>query len=264
MFSANAVLKNQTVTQRSVNVDEKWAAYQRTGDIQIRNELVLEYMGVVRKIAFKIYAKAGFIDSAEELVNEGTLALITAIDRFDLERNVKFETFVSRRVQGAMLDYIHRQTGFVRRTYDLGKTVSAVQRQLAEQLGREPSAMEMAEELSVSLEEYRKMLQEIKPVKVVSLNMPDNGYGEESTAMDIPSDAGSDPAEILCRDDMSENLVRGIQKLSEEQQLVLSLFYKEEFTVREIAQALCTTTEKVSQIRFQAVKKLKKYIGGNT
>lgn len=254
---------SEMVAEREI-IDEKmwclWTSYQQSGDIELRNQLVLEYMTIVKKIAFKLYRNSWGMDSPEELVNEGMIALINAIDRFDLERNVKFETYVSRRVQGAMMDYMYKQNGFVRRIHEMTKAINKAKKDLEIRFGREPTHEELAMEMQISREQLDKMLQEVSPVTVVSLDQMIHDTGNDEIPVEISAGVKDDPMMILDEQEYSEVLVKGINKLNEEQQLVLALFYKEEFSVREIAQTLNTTAERVSQIRFQAVKKLKKLL----
>jgi len=242
------------------DIDEQWLLYRRTGDIEIRNSLVLKYMDIVKKIAFKLYRGSWNLESADELVNEGIVALISAIDRFDIDRNIKFETFVSRRVQGAMFDYMRKQNGFVRTLHETKKQITEVEESLQRTLGRAPTDEEIADSLDISVQEFKKLQQKIQPIKVVSLNQPEHG---DSYYIDVAGNLDENPAIAVEKDEYNETLVEGINKLSFEQQMVISLFYKEDFSVREISDVMKIPPEKVSQLRFQAIKKLKGYIESN-
>lgn len=240
-------------------IAEWWALYQRTKSPEIRNQLVLYYMPVVKKTALSVYRRYRYFDAVDELVGEGVIALINAIDRFDVDRNVKFETFISYRIKGSMLDYINKQNGYVRKIYEISKRFSAAKEELEAQLTREPTREEMANHLNMTMEEYEKNLFEIKPVSTVSLNqMVFDSSSMDEIQPEISSGPQDDPAEILTSHEYSEVLTQGIKKLNEEQQLVLALFYKENLTVREIAEIMNTNTQRVSQVRFQAIKRLKK------
>ncbi len=240
-------------------IAEWWVLYQRTKSPEIRNQLVLHYMPVVKKIAMNVYRRYRYFDSVDELVGEGVIALINAIDRFDIDRNVKFETFISYRIKGSMLDYINKQNGYVRKIYEISKRFSTAREELEAKLTREPTREEMANHLQMTMEEYEKNLLEIKPVSTISLNQMvlDSSTMEEKHT-EISSGPQDDPAEILSTQEFSEVLTEGIKKLNQEQQLVLALFYKEDLTVKEIAEIMNTDTQRVSQVRFQAVKRLKK------
>lgn len=246
-------------------IAELWALYQRTKSPETRNQLVLHYMPVVKKIALNVYRRYRYFDSVDELVGEGVIALINAIDRFDLDRNVKFETFISYRIKGSMLDYINKQNGYVRKIYEISKRFSIAREELEARLTREPTREEMANHLKMTLEEYERNLLEIKPVSTISLNqMVVDSSTMEEMQTEISSGPQDDPAEILSTQDFSDVLTQGIKKLNEEQQLVLALFYKEDLTVKEIAEIMNTNTQRVSQVRFQAVKRLKKLAEGKT
>ncbi|MEG0979194.1 MAG: sigma-70 family RNA polymerase sigma factor [Oscillospiraceae bacterium] len=244
------------------SIDEEtlnlWQNYIKTKDIKIRNELVLIYMPILKKIAFKVYQKFRGIDSVEELVSEGMIALITAIDRFDLDRGVKFETYVSYRVHGAMLDYINKQSGMVRRVRDISREISSAREELTTALGREPEKTELAEYLGVSPENLDKKLQESRPISVISLDQIITDDNMDDRIIEISSGEQDDPVHIIEQGGFSAGLAKCISKLSREHQLVLSLFYTEDFSVTEIADILNTEPKRISQLRFQAIKRLKK------
>lgn len=238
-----------------------WLKYGETKDIEIRNKLVLHYMPILNKVAHKVYNTYRGAESPEELVSEGMIALINSIDRFDLDRDVKFETFVSHRVHGAMLDFLNKQSGIVRKVRDISKEMNAAADELKADLGREPTRLEMATYLGLSLEEYDKRKAEGKPVAVYSLDQMIEDANENERYFDLSSGVEDTPEYALEQGiSYSDDLVNAISKLTSEQQLVLSLFYKDELSIAEIADITETDPKRVSQIRFQAIKKLKKYM----
>lgn len=252
------MIDNRALSEEEISC--LWTEYQKTKNSDIRNKLVLHYIVLVKKIAYKIFRNYRCFDSLDELVSEGIVALINAIDRFDIERNVKFETFISYRIQGSMLDYINKQNGYVRKIYELSKQLFKAKEELTASLKREPTREEIADFLHISIEEYERNLLEIKPISMVSLDQVVVDSNMDEKQIEVSSGIKDDPAEILTCNEYSEVLAEGIKKLNEEQQLVLSLFYKEDLTVKEIADIINTDTQRVSQIRFQAIKRLKKLI----
>jgi len=235
-----------------------WTHYIETKDINVRNEIVLKYMPILKKVAFKVYQTYRSVDSVEELVSEGMIALITAIDRFELDRDVKFETYVSYRVHGAMLDYINKQNGYVRRVRDISKEISRARDELVSVIGREPDRAEFADYLGISVEELDKKLQESHPISVISLDQMVTDENMDDRQIEISSGEQDNPINIIDQGGFSNELAKCISKLNHEQQLVLSLLYKEDLTVAEIADILNTDSKRISQLRFQAIKKLKK------
>lgn len=258
---------NENVAQRN-DVDNEtldlWQRYIETKNIEIRNKLVLIYMPLIKKIAFKVFQNYPCADSMDELVSEGMVALINAIDRFDLERDVKFETYVSYRIQGSMLDYINKQNGYVRKVHEISKEITNAKNQLGVQLGREPTKSEVADFLGLSMEELDKKYQEIQPISFISLDQMTRDSNMDEKTFEVSSGPKDDPDVIVDQDVYSDTLVNSIKKLNKEQQLVLSLFYKEELSVTEIADIMNTNSQRVSQVRFQAIKKLKKVMSGDT
>lgn len=248
-------------TKIDAEIMDLWLTYQRTKSIEVRNKLVLHYMPVLKKVAIKVYNTYRGAESPEELASEGLVALINSVDRFELSRDVKFETFVSHRVHGAMLDFINKQSGIVRKVRDISKEINTAKDELKNDLGREPTRLEMAEYLGLSPEEYDKKLVEGKPASVYSLDQMMEDANEGERTFDISSGIEDTPEFVVEQNlGYSENLVKAISKLNSEQQLVLSLFYKDELTVAEIADILEMDPKRVSQLRFQSIKKLKKYL----
>lgn len=261
VVDTDIIVEDNVLTEQDLAVQSMWEEYKNSNNINVRNQLVLHYMAFVKKIAFKTYRNAWFLDCADELVNEGVIAVINAIDRFDLSLNIKFETFASRRIQGAMLDYIRKQSGFVRKIHEMTTAINNAKDDFFYKHDRQPTNAELAEALSVSVVELDNMLKQIQPIKTFSIDQTDSNGSDDDKTFEISTGSEEDPIEILSKREYNEDLVRAIQQLNEQQQIVLSLFYKEEFSVGEIADILKLTPDKVSQIRFQAIKKMKKLIG---
>jgi len=248
-------------TKIDPEIMDLWLEYDKTHDTEVRNKLVIHYMPILKKVAIKVYNTYKGAESPEELVSEGMIALINAIDRFELDRDVKFETFVSHRVHGAMLDFINKQSGTVRKVRDISKEINTAKDELKADLGREPTRLEMAEYLGLTPEEYDKRLAAGTPMAVYSLDQMIDDAAENERHFDISSGIEDTP-EFIVEQGMgySSELVDAISKLTHEQQLVLSLFYKEELTIAEIAEIMEEDPKRVSQIRFQAIKKLRKFL----
>lgn len=237
-----------------------WTKYKKTGDINVRNQLVLLYMPVLKKVAFKVYKNNSTVESIDELVSEGMIALINAIDRFEIDREVKFETYVSYRVHGAMLDYINKQSGYVRKVRDIMKELSRAKEALTTDLGREPEKDEIAEYLGISVAELMEKMDVGHPVHIVSLDQTMTDENSDDIYLELSTPEEENPIYIVENSGFSDKLIKGIENLNKEQQLVLSLFYKEDLSIAEIADILNLDSKRVSQIRFQSIKKLKKYM----
>lgn len=242
------------------DIAELWLQYIKTKDIGVRNAIILKYSEIVKKIAFRMCRAYHVFDISEELINEGIIALIQSVDKFDLSRNVKFETFASRRVHGSMLDFINKQNGYIRKIHDMTKNIHRAKEALRLKLQREPSNAEIAKHLEISEDQLEKDLFEIQPISIISLSQTKVTSDMDEMYLEIPAASESDPFFLIDSDELCDNLVACIEKLNNEQQLVLSLFYKEELTIKEIAEIMQTETTRISQIRFQAIKKLKRLL----
>lgn len=252
----------QEAKKISDGIDEQtlWEIYKKTGNIDVRNELVMYYMPVLKKVAFKVYKNNTAIDSIEDLVSEGMIALISAIDRFEIDRDVKFETYVSYRIHGAMLDFINKQSGYVRKVRDIMKELDRAKEFLISELGREPTRAEIADYLEISEKELIEKMNIGHPVCLISLDQNLETDESDTFLRELSTSEEENPINIVEKSGFSSKLVEAIRKLNEEQQLVLSLFYKEDLSIAEIADILNEDPKRVSQLRFQSIKRLRKHL----
>lgn len=256
----NVLISEAKRSKLDSNELKLWNNYKKTGDLDVRNQLVLHYMPVLKKVALKVYKNNSSIESVDELVSEGMIALITAIDRFELDRDVKFETYVSYRVHGAMLDYINKQSGYVRKVRDIMKELTQAREALTSDLGREPEKQEIADYLGISVKELVNKMEIGHPVHLVSLDQTFTDNNSDEIFLELSTGDEENPINIIEGSGLSATLVNCICKLNKEQQLVLSLFYKEDLSIAEIADILNQDSKHISQVRFQAIKKLKKLL----
>lgn len=237
----------------------------RAGDLTARGELVEQYTPLVKFVIGRMAISPSAAFDVEDVLAAGTIGLLHAVDRYNPDQGVRFETYALQRIRGAIIDAIRSlspmtRTG-LRRLRVLDDTIA----ELTQQLGRAPTRRELALELDVSRPELERMLVESTHF-VVSL---DDGSGEDDGEVPSIRELLHDPNapaiddEIFEPDEIVHRISAAIQSLSERDQLVLNHYYKEERTLREISREIAVSESRVSQIRSAAVAKLGVLLGAS-
>jgi RNA polymerase sigma factor for flagellar operon FliA len=232
----------------------------RAGDRGARDELVVRYAPLVKYVIGRMAISLPAAMDSDDVLSAGTVGLLHAIDRFDPEQGVRFETYALQRIRGAIIDTIRSLSplsrGAGRRARILDENTAA----LAQRLGRAPSQEELAEELGVDLAELGRMMLESAHV-IVSLDGAGSGSeddGEVQSLRDLihdPNQAGTD--EVVEENELLERLTAAIDSLPDRDRLVLNLYYHEELTLKEISRVIEVSESRVSQIHTAAVMKLR-------
>lgn len=218
-----------------------------------REQVLLENLPMVRFIARRIHEKLPQHVSLEDLISAGVLGLIDATEKFDPAKNTQFRTYAQFRIRGAILDSLRDVDWGPRDLRRKGRAIEETIRTLTTRFGRTPAEKEIAEELGQSLEEYQRTLGELNGLEIGSLHAQRNeDSGEEELAY-VPGPPGDDPLFLCMRAEMRDRLQAAIEHLPENERLVLTLYYYEELTMKEIASVLNVTASRVSQIRSSAV-----------
>lgn len=239
------------------SLDVLWEEFHKTRDIAVRNELVVRYGYIVKCIALKTVGYYPYYQYMEDIVNEGLISLIDAVEKFDLTKQVKFETFASIKVRGAMIDFIRKQDCFPRRLKTMAKTLNSAEETLTQELGRAPTGREMADHLKIGLDEYEKMQSETHALNVLSFEEMVYEKGMEAISVFDQSGEAHLPEQVLAEKELRGMLVRNIGLLNEKEKTVIALYYKEQLKIKEIASVMGIGASRVSQIHSGALKKLK-------
>jgi len=242
---------------------ELFKRYRESGDIDTRNEIVLCYMDTVKYVALSMrntYAKYGDVD---DLVNEGVIALMSAVETFDLNRGVKFETYAALRVKGAIIDYVRRQDWVPRQVRKFGRDLEQAYGTLYSELGRSPSNSEIAEYLGMTREQFAKSLADTARANTLSfeeLLFEDNFSFIEGGMTD---DRYADRE--LYEKEQRQVIADAITSLKPKERQVVTLYYYEKLKFSEVAKVLEVTESRVCQIHSKAMlvlkKKLEDYLG---
>lgn len=245
---------------KTVDTEKLWAEYQKKPTAEIREQLILAYAQLVKLVAGRMSMYLGHNVEYDDLVSYGIFGLIDAIDKFDLEKNVKFETYASLRIRGAILDQIRKMDWIPR-------TVRQKQRQLDEAIkaiemrtGKTATDEEVAKELSISLEDLTNWQAQLNVTNVVSLNEFEEA-GPEPVVDVSESSRFSQPEEVVEEEELKQKLIESMEVLTEKERKVIELYYYEEMTLKEISMILEVSESRVSQLHTKAIVKMKKIMG---
>jgi RNA polymerase sigma factor for flagellar operon FliA len=196
-----------------------------------------------------------------DLISYGLLGLISAIERFDPGREIKFETFAVTRIKGSIIDELRSLDWVPRSVRAKAREIEKANAQLENELQRAPSDQEMAEKLEVTVEEFQETLTRISNSSVVALDelwTVSDASGDQVSLLDTIQDPqGLDPAQEMDATEMKDHLADAIARLPEREKLVVALYYYENLTLREIGEVLGVTESRVSQLHTKAVLRLK-------
>jgi RNA polymerase sigma factor for flagellar operon FliA len=223
-----------------------------------REQLILEHLPQVRLIARRIHDRLPESVCLDDLVSTGIVGLISAIDRFDASHNVKLKTYAEYKIRGAILDSLRGLDWAPRQQRRRSKLIEAAIASAEQRLHRTPSEEEIAAELKISMEEYHEWLVEIRGLNIGSFEsaLPDDDNSRDLLKF-IAGDEQDWPSRVLERSELQRLLAGSISRMPEIEKTVLSLYYYEEMTLREIAKIAGLHESRISQLKSQAILRLR-------
>lgn len=224
-----------------------------------REQLILEHLPQVRLIARRIQERLPDNVSLEDLVSTGVLGLISAIDNFDPTHNVKLKTYAEYKIRGAILDSLRGLDWAPRQKRKQAKQIEAAISAAEQVLKRSPNEDEIAEQLGITLDEYHEWLVEIRGLNIASLDYAGSEEGKDLLHY-IPDRNNKLPSTLLERSELERIIAEGIRGIPEIERTVLSLYYHEELTLREIAQVVRLHESRISQLKSQAILRLRSLV----
>lgn len=237
-------------------IDELWYEYKTTRSLDIRNKILMQYLGIVKCIAIKMNSVYRSKADLEDIVNEGVLVLMDCIEKFEPERGIKFETFASIRIRGSIIDYIRNQDWIPRSLRKKVKDIESTYSKLQNEKGRYVSDDEVAEHLNMSTAELNRTIGEANAFFLLSyeeLLLDNSSIGQDSLTIDSTESKLQD-------EELKKMIALSIDQLNESERTVISLYYYEELKLKEIAEILNLTQSRVSQIHAKALMKMKAYL----
>src|SRR5712692_5188264 len=251
----------------SVIIDDIWAEFVVTRHSQLRDELVTEYAPLVRFVVSRLGIPPTTLLEADDLISYGLIGLINAIDRFDPSRGVRFEAFATSRIRGAVIDQLRVLNWLPRSAVARVRQIENALANLEQRFGRPAKEQEAAAEVGVSTDRYRQMLLEVGIV-ILSLDAPlgslmqDDEVASLSDLLEDPDTMG--PAEQVEQQELITLLTTAIDRLPERERLLLSLYYHEELTMKEISSLMGVSESRICQLHMQAVLRLRSTLNGRT
>ncbi len=228
-------------------------------------ELLEQYLPMIRFHAEQLRRRTPDSIELDDLIDAGVLGLLDAAQRFDPERDIQFKTFVAYRVRGAMIDYLRAFDWMPRSLRDTAKEMQAAFQVLEQRHGRPAEEQEIAAYLGLTLEEYRERLDRVRAMSVISFeDLPIARADEDDTLTileTLAADASTMPEHCAAVHEFTERLADAIEHLPKREQILITLYYYEELTMKEIALILGLTESRVSQIHSQMVLRLRAHLG---
>jgi len=235
-----------------------WQEYKKDQTNQLlRNKLMERYLPLVRYNAERVWAKLPEGVDLNDLISAGVFGLMDAIDAFDLERGVKFETYCVPRIRGAMLDELRTMDWVPRLVRSKASKLENARKQAEAEVGRPPTDAEIAAKMELSAEEFDKLKNEANAVNLVSLNKKwyETDSYKDVREIDVLEDGkGEDPTEEIQRRDLMKLVTKGLNR---NERLIIILYYYEELTMKEIGNTLGLSESRVSQMHSSIVNRLK-------
>ncbi|MBR6390368.1 MAG: FliA/WhiG family RNA polymerase sigma factor [Lachnospiraceae bacterium] len=237
-----------------------WDDYKRTGASEIREKLILEYAPLVKLVAGRLSMYLGYNVEYDDLCSYGIFGLIDAIDKFDMLKDVKFETYASLRIRGSILDQIRKMDWIPRTVRQRQRQIDAAIHEIELATGKTASDEQIAEKLGLTDDEYTDWQSQMKVTGVISLDE----FTESGS--DISSDRYGNshfegPEEAIEKEELKQMLAEALQTLTEKEQQVILLYYYEDLTQKEISDIMNVSESRASQLHSKALQKLQKKLG---
>lgn len=237
-----------------MKTDELWKRYVKTKDRSIKQLLIEEYIGLVKIVAGRMYNFYGSKVEYEDLIGFGIIGLIDSIERFDVNKNIKFETYAQIRIKGTIIDNIRKLDWIPRSLRKKSKDIQNAIFHLENKLGRNPTNEELSEHLGIPLEEVEACLADITNFNMASLEDLLINKGEQYIK---DSQNPNTPESIFEKKELIEILGKIIDELQENEKMVISLYYYEELTYKEIGHIMELSESRISQIHSKAILNIK-------
>lgn len=240
----------------------QWSLWKEQGDQRARERLIVHHMRIVKYIAGRMAIHVPASVEMDDLVGWGVMGLLDAVEKFDHTQDIKFSTYASIRIRGAIIDEIRSLDWAPRSLRTMARKVGAAKEKLRHQGGQEPSAEAIAAEIGTTEDHVVDTLAQVQTAQVLSLDdyLPAED-SSESRKRDVTSNAAApDPARLAEDQERRERLIEAILGLPEQQQKVLNLYYYEELTLKEIGAVLSVSESRICQIHSAAMKKLRQAV----
>ena len=237
-----------------------WERYMASHDSEIREQLITEYAQLVKLVAGRMNMYLGYNVEYDDLVGYGVFGLIDAIDKFDFGKNVKFETYASLRIRGAILDQIRKMDWIPRSLRQKQKKIDTAMAKIEAETGKVVTDELLAAELGISIDELSEWQGQMKSSNLISLDEYTEA-GSEIKMEKVGNSHFDQPESVVEKEETKKKLVEAIDTLTEKERRVIVLYYYEDMTLKEISMTLEVSESRVSQLHTKALNKMKKVMG---
>jgi RNA polymerase sigma factor for flagellar operon FliA len=245
---------------KAADIEKIWDAYIKDKNPAVKEQLILHYAPMIKYVVGRMSIYVGSAVDFDDLVSYGIFGLIDAIDKFDYRKGAKFETYAGLRIRGAVLDGLRSLDWVPRTLRQKSRQLDEAYSRLEAELGREPTNIELAGKLGVPAEEIDEEIKKSSLMALISLDDYLEG-NHETGATQPPDDNYETPENLFEHKELKEMLIDALQKLTEKERLVTTLYYFEEMTLKEISKIMEVSESRVSQIHSKAMLKLRARLG---
>ncbi|MCL2496261.1 MAG: FliA/WhiG family RNA polymerase sigma factor, partial [Clostridiales bacterium] len=251
----NAELINETISIESMDIEQLWHLYKHSNNPEAKNRLLLNYVPLVKQVVRRMMPRYNNYNEYDDLVNCGVIGLIDAVEKFDLQHGVKFETYAVNRIRGEALDYMREQDWAPSSLRKKINAIAEVYEAYENRRDAVPTDQEVADVLGVSVTDVRKTLSKNHAFNLLYFDDTlAGGYSLNDVSIEGES---STPENMLLKEEMKHILADIIASLPEKERLVITLYYYEELMFKEIAEILHVSESRVSQIHSKVLLKMR-------
>lgn len=243
-----------------MQVETIWQDYQRNKTQDLRNQLMVKYLGLVHYVVNKLFKTMPSNVDREDLVNIGVIGLSEALDRYNPYYGIKFETYAIPRIRGAIIDELRKQDWIPRSLRSKSNKIKKVVEELQQACRGDVSAEAIAGELGISEAEYRQWQSQLTRTSMISLDKPNPNFDDHNLYEAVEDVSSANPLENLEEEELKKLLVKAIKKLPEKARLAITLYYYERLTFKEIGKILNVSESRISQIHSETVDRLKRML----
>lgn len=245
---------------KTVDKEKLWQEYIKKPTPELREQLIIEYAQLVKLVAGRLSMYLGHNVEYEDLVSYGIFGLIDAIDKFDADKNVKFETYASLRIRGAILDQIRKMDWIPRTVRQRQRKIDDAIKQVEMRTGKTATDEDIAREIGISDEELGNWQSQLKVTNVVSLSEFEE-TGPEPVMDTTHNSHFAQPEDVVQEEELKQMLIDSLELLTEKERRVVELYYYEEMTLKEISRILEVSESRISQLHTKALVKMRKKMG---
>lgn len=244
------------------NEKELWSRFKDQDDQQAREQLILHHMRIVRYVAGRMAIHVPSSIEMHDLIGWGVMGLMDAVEKYDHQQQIKFTTYATIRVRGAIIDQIRSLDWAPRSLRTMARKVGEARDKLRQTQGSEPSAQSIADELGTTQEHVEETMAQLQTAQVLSLDnyLPSEDDSDTRKVDVTASNLAPSPVQAAMGKERQELLVKGILQLPDQQQKVLNLYYYEELTLKEIGLVLNVSESRICQVHTAAMKNLRKFV----